>query len=229
MSNTKARTLRTTRRTRASCTASQPTGRRSRRSISSHTTPSAGSQCGSRWSREGKRATSRSTTSTSIRGCAESRIQKRTRSLLDRVQVGKPSDMTLARPEPTPTRARRRLILAICCMSLLIVGLDNTIVNVALPSLGRELHTQVAGLQWTVDAYTLVLASLLMLAGSTADRLGRRRVFQAGLALFTLGSLLCSAAPSLGWLVAFRMVQAAGGSMLNPVAMSIIRNVFTDP
>jgi EmrB/QacA subfamily drug resistance transporter len=129
---------------------------------------------------------------------------------------------------PEPSRARRRLILAICCMSLLIVGLDNTIVNVALPSLGRELHADVSGLQWTVDAYTLVLASLLMLAGSMADRYGRRRVFQLGLALFTLGSLLCSAAPGLGWLIAFRMLQAVGGCMLNPVAMSIIRNVFTD-
>jgi EmrB/QacA subfamily drug resistance transporter len=113
-------------------------------------------------------------------------------------------------------------------MSLLIVGLDNTIVNVALPSIGRELHASVSELQWTVDAYTLVLASLLMLGGSMGDRLGRRRVFQMGLALFTLGSLLCSAAPSLGWLIAFRMLQAVGGSMLNPVAMSIIRNVFTD-
>jgi len=88
---------------------------------------------------------------------------------------------------PEPSRARRRLILAICCMSLLIVGLDNTIVNVALPSIGRELHTEVSGLQWTVDAYTLVLASLLMLSGSMADRLGRRRVFETGLVLFTLG------------------------------------------
>jgi len=113
-------------------------------------------------------------------------------------------------------------------MSLLIVGLDNTIVNVALPSIGRELHASVSELQWTVDAYTLVLASLLMLGGSMGDRLGRRRVFQAGLALFTLGSLLCSAAPSLGWLIVFRMLQAVGGSMLNPVAMSIIRNVFID-
>ncbi len=130
---------------------------------------------------------------------------------------------------PEPSRARRRLILAICCMSLLIVGLDNTIVNVALPSIGRELHTGVSGLQWTVDAYTLVLASLLMLSGSMGDRLGRRLVFQTGLVLFTLGSALCSAAPSLGWLIAFRMLQAVGGSMLNPVAMSIIRNVFTDP
>ena len=92
-----------------------------------------------------------------------------------------------------------------------------------------ELHTTVSGLQWTVDAYTLVLASLLMLSGSMADRLGRRRVFETGLVLFTLGSLLCSVAPSLGWLIAFRMMQAVGGSMLNPVAMSIIRNVFTDP
>jgi MFS family permease len=126
-------------------------------------------------------------------------------------------------------RSRRRLVLAICCMSLLIVGLDNTIVNVALPSIGRELHTSVSGLQWTVDAYTLVLASLLMLSGSMADRLGRRRVFETGLVLFSLGSLLCSLAPSQGWLIAFRMLQAIGGSMLNPVAMSIIRNVFTDP
>ncbi len=119
-------------------------------------------------------------------------------------------------------------MLAICCMSILMVGLDNTIVNIALPSIGRELHTTVSGLQWTVDAYTLVLASLLMLSGSMGDRLGRRRVFQTGLVLFTLGSLLCSVAPSLGWLIAFRMLQAVGGSMLNPVALSIIRNVFTD-
>jgi EmrB/QacA subfamily drug resistance transporter len=113
-------------------------------------------------------------------------------------------------------------------MSLLIVGLDNTIVNVALPSIGRDLHTSVSGLQWTVDAYTLVLASLLMLSGSMGDRFGRKRVFSLGLVLFTVGSLLCSIAPSLGALIAFRMVQAVGGSMLNPVAMSIIRNVFTD-
>jgi EmrB/QacA subfamily drug resistance transporter len=124
---------------------------------------------------------------------------------------------------------RRMLILAICCMSLLIVSLDVTIVNVALPAIGRELHAPVSGLQWTIASYTLVVASLLMLSGSTADRIGRRRTFQAGLAVFTLGSLLCSLAPGLGWLIAFRMVQAIGGSMLNPVAMSIITNTFTEP
>ncbi len=120
-------------------------------------------------------------------------------------------------------------MLGICCLSLFIVGLDSTIVNVALPSIGRELRASVSGLQWTIDAYALVLASLLLFSGSTADRIGRRRTFQAGLALFTLGSLLCSLAPGLGWLVAFRMLQAVGGSMLNPVAMSIIANTFTDP
>jgi EmrB/QacA subfamily drug resistance transporter len=127
------------------------------------------------------------------------------------------------------SRRRRMLVLGICCMSLLIVGLDNTIVNVALPSIRRDFHASISGLQWTVDAYLLVLASLLMLSGSAADRLGRRRVFQTGLAVFTAGSLLCSVAPSLGWLVGFRAIQAVGGSMLNPVAMSIIVNTFTEP
>jgi EmrB/QacA subfamily drug resistance transporter len=127
------------------------------------------------------------------------------------------------------TYGRRMLVLAICCMSLLIVGLDVTIVNIALPAIQHDLHASVSGLQWTIDAYTLVLASFLVLSGSTADRVGRRRTFQVGLAAFTVGSLLCSLAPGLGWLVAFRMVQALGGSMLNPVAVSIITNTFLDP
>jgi EmrB/QacA subfamily drug resistance transporter len=138
-------------------------------------------------------------------------------------------DPVQGREEKHLSRPRRLLVLGICCMSLLIVGLDTTIVNVALPSIHRELRASVSGLQWTIDAYTLVLASLLMLAGSTADRLGRRRVFQMGLAVFSLGSLLCGIAPSLGFLIAARVLQAIGGSMLNPVAMSIIRNVFDDP
>ncbi|WP_204299829.1 MFS transporter [Actinoplanes campanulatus] len=124
---------------------------------------------------------------------------------------------------------RRYLILAICCMSLLIISLDVTIVNIALPAIRDDLGSSVSGLQWTIDAYTLVLASLLVLGGSCGDRFGRRRVFQAGLVLFTSGSLLCSAAPSLSWLIVFRMVQAVGGSMLNPVALSIITNTFTGP
>ncbi|MGB0098049.1 MAG: MFS transporter [Solirubrobacteraceae bacterium] len=127
------------------------------------------------------------------------------------------------------SRRRRLLVLSICSMSLLIVGLDATIVNVALPAIHSSFHASLSQLQWTIDAYTLVLGSLLMLAGSTGDRLGRRRVFQTGLVVFSLGSLLCALAPSLGLLVAARVLQALGGAMLNPVALSIVRNVFDDP
>ncbi len=130
---------------------------------------------------------------------------------------------------PELSRRRRLLILAICCSSLFIAGVDATIVNVGLPSIQRDLHAPVSGLQWVVDAYTLVIASLLILSGSVADRFGRRRVFQTGLAAFTVGSLLCSLAPGLSWLVTFRMMQAVGGSMMNPVAVSIITNTFTEP
>src|ERR1044072_6711776 len=96
-------------------------------------------------------------------------------------------------PELSPRR--RMLVLAICCMSLVIVSLDNTVLNVALPSMRSDLNASVSGMQWTIDAYTLVLAALLMLAGSTADRMGRKRVFQAGLLIFSLGSPLCTLAP----------------------------------
>ena len=124
---------------------------------------------------------------------------------------------------------RPTLVLATCCLSLFLVTMDVTIVNVALPAIRNDLKASVAGLQWAIDGYTVVVASFLMLAGSTADRLGRRRVFQTGLAIFTAGSLLCSLAWSPGALVAFRVVQAIGGSMMNPVAMSIITNTFLDP
>jgi EmrB/QacA subfamily drug resistance transporter len=113
-------------------------------------------------------------------------------------------------------------------MSLLVVGIDVTIVNVALPAIGRGLHASLSGLQWSVDAYTLVIGSLLMASGSMADRFGRRRVFQTGLVLFTTGSLLCSLATSVTALVIFRALQALGGSMLNPVALSIVSNTFTE-
>src|SRR5690242_12896735 len=129
---------------------------------------------------------------------------------------------------PEPTSRRRFLVLAICCASIVVVVMDISIVNVALPAMRRDLHASVSGLQWTVDAYTLVLAAFLVLAGSTADRAGRRRVFQIGLATFGAGSLLCSLAPGIGWLIAARALQAVGGTMLNPVAMSIVATTFPD-
>ncbi|MFD7720121.1 DHA2 family efflux MFS transporter permease subunit [Streptomyces sp. NPDC059814] len=121
------------------------------------------------------------------------------------------------------------LVLAVCCASVIVVVMDISIVNVALPSIRTDLKTSVSGLQWTVDAYTLVLASFLVLAGSTADRVGRRRSFQFGLAVFGLGSLLCGLAPSIDWLIAARALQGLGGTMLNPVALAIVATVFTDP
>jgi EmrB/QacA subfamily drug resistance transporter len=120
-------------------------------------------------------------------------------------------------------------VLATCCLSLFLVTMDSTIVNVALPAIGRGLDASVSGLSWSIDGYTVVLASFLVLGGSIADRFGRRRVFQIGLAVFGTGSLLCSLAPTIELLVACRVLQAIGGAMLNPVAMSIIVNVFTDP
>jgi EmrB/QacA subfamily drug resistance transporter len=128
-----------------------------------------------------------------------------------------------------PDRRSRLRVLLICCSSLFIVGLDITVVNIALPSIGRDLDAGISGLQWTVDAYTVVMASLLMFSGSMADRIGRKRTFVAGLAVFSTASLLCSLAPSVELLIAARALQAVGASMLNPVAMSIITNTFTEP
>jgi EmrB/QacA subfamily drug resistance transporter len=121
------------------------------------------------------------------------------------------------------------LILAICCSSLFLATMDITIVNVALPSIQRDLGASISGLQWSIDGYTLVSASFLMLAGSTADRIGRKTVFQTGIALFSLGSLMCSLSSTTTGLVLCRGIQALGGSMLNPVAVSIISNTFTAP
>lgn len=127
------------------------------------------------------------------------------------------------------SRAQRLAALLICCAGLFIVGLDVTVVNVALPAIDADLDAGIAGLQWTVDAYTVVLASLLVFWGSVADRVGRRRTLVAGLAVFSVGSLLCALAPSVELLVAFRVLQGIGGAILSPVAVSIIANVFTDP
>jgi EmrB/QacA subfamily drug resistance transporter len=122
---------------------------------------------------------------------------------------------------------RKGIILVTCCLSLLIVSMDATIVNVAVPNIRTDLGASASQLQWVIDIYTLVLASLLLLSGATADRFGRRRTFQIGLTVFALGSLLCSLAPNIETLILARMLQAIGGSMLNPVAMSIITQVFT--
>ncbi|WP_396921324.1 MFS transporter, partial [Mycolicibacterium sp.] len=114
-----------------------------------------------------------------------------------------------------------------CCLSLLIVSMDATIVNVAIPSIRADLKATPSQLQWVIDIYTLALASVLLLSGAMGDRFGRRRTFQVGLTVFATASLLCSVAPNIEMLIAARFLQALGGSMMNPVAMSIITQVFT--
>jgi EmrB/QacA subfamily drug resistance transporter len=130
---------------------------------------------------------------------------------------------------PYFSRARRIGVLLICSMSLLMVGLDITAVNVALPAIGKQMDASLSWLQWTVSAYTVVMASLLLFSGSTADRLGRKRTLVIGLSVFSIASGLCSVAPTIELLVAFRVLQGIGASMLNPVAMSIVVNTFTVP
>ncbi len=114
-------------------------------------------------------------------------------------------------------------------MSVFLTGLDSTIVTIALPTIGRSLHAGVSGLQWSVTGYTVTLASLLMSSGAAADRIGRRQVLQAGLALFVLGSWLCTLAPTLSWLVAARVIQGIGASCMNPAALGIITSTITSP
>lgn len=121
---------------------------------------------------------------------------------------------------------RKAIILVSCCLSLLIASMDATIVNVAIPSIRDEFGASASHIQWVIDIYTLVLASLLMLAGATGDRFGRRRTFQTGLTVFAVASLMCSLAPNIEMLIGARFLQAIGGSMMNPVAMSIITQVF---
>ena len=107
-----------------------------------------------------------------------------------------------------------------------VAGIDSTVVAVALPAIGRDLHVGFQGLQWIVTGYTLSLASLILLAGWLSDRWGRRRVFLVGLVWFTLASVLCAAAPGIGWLIAARAVQGVGGALMTPASLAIIEAAF---
>jgi len=120
-------------------------------------------------------------------------------------------------------------ILATCCLSALITGMDLTIANLAIPSIRADLAATAAHTQWVIAIYALVVASLQLLGGAAGDRFGRRRVLQIGMAIFMLGSLLCSLAPVIDALIAARALQAFGGSMMNPVALAIIAEVFPGP
>jgi EmrB/QacA subfamily drug resistance transporter len=123
------------------------------------------------------------------------------------------------------SRAGRWVLLATILASG-IAQLDATVVNVALPRIGHDLHVGLTSLQWTVNAYTLTLSGLLLLGGSLGDRLGRRRIFVFGVIWFTAASLGCAVAPSAGVLIAMRAIQGVGGAMLTPGSLAILEAVF---
>ncbi|HEY2635947.1 MAG TPA: MFS transporter [Solirubrobacteraceae bacterium] len=137
--------------------------------------------------------------------------------------------MGVATEHGAVSKAGRRWVLATCCLALFITTLDNTVANVALPSIGRDLHASAEQLQWVVDSYIVVRGCLLLSAGALGDHFGRRRVFQLGLAGFGFGSLLCSVAPTAEALIAARVVQALGGCFLVPSSLAIIASAFPDP
>src|ERR1700729_3899551 len=138
-------------------------------------------------------------------------------------------------PEPTVTgpppeaRGRPAAALISVCLGFFVIQLDVTIVNVALPAIQGEIGGSLAGLQWVVDAYTLALASIMLTAGSTADRVGARKVFTLGLAAFALGSAACAAAPALGVLVAAPARPGLGASAMLPCSLALLVHQFPEP
>ena len=119
--------------------------------------------------------------------------------------------------------------LAAICLSVFVISVDATIVNVALPTLSRELNADTAQLQWIVDAYTLVMAGLLLSAGSLSDRYGRRGWLSGGLALFAMTSIVAAQANSAGALIAARAAMGVGAAVIFPTTLGLITNIFTDP
>jgi EmrB/QacA subfamily drug resistance transporter len=129
---------------------------------------------------------------------------------------------------PTTRNTSRWLILVIACLAQFMVVLDASVVNIALPSVQRGLHFSAANLQWVVNGYTLIFGGFLLLGGRAADLLGRKRLFVAGVILFTAASLLNGVAQSSGMLIVGRGLQGLGGALVSPAALSIVTTTFTD-
>ena len=122
--------------------------------------------------------------------------------------------------------ARGRWVLAASILGSGLAGIDATVVNVALPAIGRDFHTDFASLQWTITAYTLTLASLILLGGALGDRYGRRRVFVIGVVWFAVASMICGLAPTAPLLIAARALQGVGGALLTPGSLAMIQATF---
>ena len=135
------------------------------------------------------------------------------------VTTGAPGQIRIGQP-------RGRWIIAATVLGSSMAMLDATVVNVALPTIGKELNTSLAGLQWVVTSYTLTLAGLILLGGALGDRFGRRRVFLIGVTWFALASALCGLSPDIGVLIAARALQGIGGALLTPGSLAIIQSTF---
>ena len=123
----------------------------------------------------------------------------------------------------------QRLALAIVCLAALIINVDNTILNVALPTLVRDLHATSSQLQWIVDSYAMVFAGLLLVGGTLADRFGRKRFFLIGLSVFALGSIGAALSSTVTTLIAFRALMGVGAALTIPTSLAIINDIFRDP
>src|ERR1019366_4947082 len=134
-----------------------------------------------------------------------------------------------AQPPHSEPRGVHGATLAVVCVSALVVNVDNTILNVALPTLVRQLHATSSELQWIVDSYAMVFAGLLLVGGTLADRFGRKRFFLIGLAVFALGSIGAALSGSVTMLIAFRALMGAGAALTIPASLAIINDIFRDP
>ena len=135
---------------------------------------------------------------------------------------------TTTDPTAPPTRSATRLTLLLAALGFFLITLDILIVNVALTTIGRELDGSTSGLQWVIDAYTLLFASLLLFAGNLSDRIGAKRAIGWGIAGFLLASVACALAPTLGALIAARAVQGATAAVMLPASMALVREAFPD-
>jgi DHA2 family methylenomycin A resistance protein-like MFS transporter len=130
---------------------------------------------------------------------------------------------------PARQGARPGAALAVALLGFFVITLDALVVSVALPAISRDLGGGITGLQWIIDGYTLMFAALLLFAGSLSDRIGARRAFGVGLALFVAASAACALAPTMGVLVAARLAQGAGAAVMTPPSLALIREAYQDP
>lgn len=132
-------------------------------------------------------------------------------------------------PAHADTATHKRVVLCVLSMAVLVAQIDTAVVNLAVRPIGQFFHAPVGPLQWVIDAYNLAYAALLLSGGLLADLYGRRRAFVAGAAVFSVASVLCALAPSIGWLIGARAMAGVGASLLLPASLAILRVVWRDP